>query len=167
MGTYKEAGDWKHGQETADCFGKPGKVIFFWQCFIMQRRTNPVALREIWDGKPEGNQAAESRLQSCVSFGGHGSCCLFQRAPRATCPPKALKDGFVRLLPTSQLQASRQRGTGGKWQHRGAVGTAGRQGLGGRGCGRIWTGASPIGPGQGENASDSRQGRTGDGMFHT
>lgn len=85
----------------------------------------------------------------CVFFRGHGSCCLFQRGPRATHPAKAMKDGFVRLLPTSQ--PCRQRGTRGKQQPlRGTVGTAGRQGLGSRGAGGSGLGLPPPVPGRGK-----------------
>jgi len=143
----------------------PGKAILLWQRFITQHRKNPAAFGKTWDGKPDGKQAAEPRLQFCVSFGGHGSSCSFQQAPRAAYPLKALKDGFVGLLPTSQLQASRQRGAGGQQQHGGAVRTAGVLGV--WGCRRIWTGPSPTGPRQGENASGSGPGRAGDGVFHT
>lgn len=95
-----------------------------------------------------------------VFFGGDSSCCLFRRGPRATYPAKALKDGFFRLLPTSQLQAPQTErdwrevsAPGGSGDHREAgAGRQGvREGLDGVFPHQSWAGGKRMGQQAGED----------------
>lgn len=116
-------------------FGKPRKGIIFWPCFITQHHK----ASSIKEGL--GKRESKLQIQGCsfvfLSVMTEAAAC-FRGHPRTTYHTKAAKDGFVRLLPASQLQASRQRGTTGKWKHGEAVGNDVSHGLGGQGCRRIW-----------------------------
>lgn len=131
MGRKRQIQFWK---------AREGDILL--QRFITQHRTNQAAFKK--DPGWETRGKASCRVKAAVlCFFWRSRQLLVSESAQGHLPPKST-ESWVCQAPTSQLQASRQRGTRGKWQHRGAVGTVGRQGLGGRGCGGIWMRGFPC-----------------------
>lgn len=158
-----ETGNMGRKQQIQFWKAREGDILL--QCFITQHHTNPAAFKKDPGWETRGKASCRVKAAVLCFFWRSRQLLLVSESAQGHLPPKGT-EGWVCQAPTSQLQASRQRGTGREAAAQGGSGDRREAGAGRPGVRGDLDGGLPLPVlGRGKMHRTAGRGRRGMGRF--